>query len=169
MQPVTEMIQTLYRYNEWANNRILDTAENLTTEQFLAKVGASFDSVRDTLVHTMNVQRNWLARFQERALGEQMVFTDYPTLSAVRDAWRPINEQTNAFVAALTDEALLNIIEYTNSIGKDCAYTLWQMMTHQANHGTQHRSEVAVMLTQFGHSPGGLDFLVYIDAIPKQV
>ncbi len=167
MQPITEMIQTLYRYNEWANNRILDTTENLTTEQFLAKVGASFDSVRDTLVHTMNVQRNWLARFQEQPLSEQMVFTDYPTLRSVRAAWTPINEQTNAFVAALTDEALVKVIEYTNSLGKACAYNLWQIMTHQVNHGTQHRSEVAVMLTQFGHSPGWLDFLVYIDAVQK--
>lgn len=169
MQPVTEMIQTLYRYNLWANERILDTAENLTTEQFIAKVGASFDSVRDTLVHTMNVQRNWLARFQEQPLGEQMVFRDYPTLSTVRAAWMPINEQTNAFVATLNDETLVKVIRYTNSLGTPCAYSLWQMMTHQANHGTQHRSEVAVMLTQFGYSPGGLDFLVYIDAVQPGV
>jgi uncharacterized damage-inducible protein DinB len=36
-------------------------------------------------------------------------------------------------------------------------------MMHQVNHATQHRSEAAVMLTQFGHSPGWLDLLYYID------
>jgi uncharacterized damage-inducible protein DinB len=35
-------------------------------------------------------------------------------------------------------------------------------MLHQANHATQHRSEVAAMLTQFGQSPGWLDLIFYL-------
>jgi uncharacterized damage-inducible protein DinB len=35
------------------------------------------------------------------------------------------------------------------------------MMQHIANHGTQHRSEVAAMLTEAGHSPGDIDMLFY--------
>ncbi len=42
------------------------------------------------------------------------------------------------------------------------AYPLWQLMLQQVNHATQHRSEAAVMLTQFGHSPGDLDFIIYL-------
>ena len=39
---------------------------------------------------------------------------------------------------------------------------LWGMMEHVLNHGTQHRAEVAAMLTGFGHSPGDLDLLFYL-------
>ena len=43
------------------------------------------------------------------------------------------------------------------------AYPLWQQMTHQVNHATQHRSEAAVLLTRHGRSPGGLDLLFFVD------
>jgi uncharacterized damage-inducible protein DinB len=81
--------------------------------------------------------------------------------------WAVIEADTQSFVKGVTEDDLARVIHYINSQGTPCAYPLWQMMVHQANHAAQHRSEVAVMLTQFGFSPGGLDFLVYIDSMQK--
>jgi uncharacterized damage-inducible protein DinB len=41
--------------------------------------------------------------------------------------------------------------------------TLWRCLVHVVNHGTQHRSDAAVMLTNFGQSPGGIDFTLFLN------
>jgi len=35
-------------------------------------------------------------------------------------------------------------------------------MMHVANHGTQHRSEAAAMLTELGYSPGDIDLMLFL-------
>jgi uncharacterized damage-inducible protein DinB len=158
-----EMVETLYRYNAWANARVLDSAAQLTPAQLLAPGGASFESVRDTLVHTMGAQWLFLERWHGRSPRALPDAKDFPDLASIRARWDAIERDTQAFIAGLGDTDLARVIEYTNFQGERWAYPLWQQMVHQVNHATQHRSEAAVMLTHHGCSPGWLDFLLYID------
>jgi uncharacterized damage-inducible protein DinB len=41
------------------------------------------------------------------------------------------------------------------------------MLAQVLNHGTQHRSEAAALLTAAGHSPGEIDLIFYIDALAE--
>ena len=161
----TDLIRSFYDYNTWANARILATATELTGDQFVAPGSASFSSVRDTLVHTMWAQWNWLSRWHGEPNPPSFEPTEYADVAAVRARWNEIDRQTHAFVAQMDDAALEGICRYVNSRNEPMAHPLWQLMLHQVNHGTQHRSEVAVILTEYGHSPGLMDFIVYLDAV----
>ena len=152
----------LYRYNAWANERVLDTAARLRPDQLLAAGGPEGESIRDTLVHTMGAQWLFLERWHRRS-PTAMPDAAFPDLAAIRQRWDVIERETRDFVAALDDATLAGVVEYTNFKGERWAYPLWQQMVHQVNHGTQHRSEAAMMLTRLGFSPGWLDFLYYID------
>ena len=112
------MIRNLYDYNAWANARILDTAAMLTPAQILAPGGASFDSVRDTLVHTMGAQWLHLERWQGRSRREVPEAAAFPDLAAIRARWDEVERDTRAFVTALDDGRLAATVEYTNMQGE---------------------------------------------------
>ena len=158
-----ELLRTMYRYNAWANERVLDAAARLSPAQYRDDGGASFGCVHDTLVHIMGAQWIFLSRWHgtsPSAFPDPAQFTD---LAALRKRWRAVEEETRAFVAGLTAADPARVIAYLHRQGERWAYPLWQQMIHQVNHATQHRSEAAMLLTKHGHSPGGLDLLYFVD------
>ncbi len=64
-----------------------------------------------------------------------------------------------AFVENLTDEKLYGKFDYISTEGKPNTRILWQAMAHLVNHGTQHKTEAAAILTSLGHSPGDIDMI----------
>jgi len=159
---IIELIQTLYHYSGWANQRIMDTASKATAEQFLAEVGVSYGSLRDTLVHIMSSQWMWLMRWTGSSPRSRLEADEYPDLASIRARWGEIEADSQQFLSELTPARLGGVVDYLTIEGEPRSYPLWQLMLQQVNHATQHRSEAAVMLTQFGHSPGDLDFVVYL-------
>lgn len=160
---IIEYITMLYQYNAWANQRILEAAARLSPEQQREKIGSSFDSIHDTLTHTMSAHWIWLSRWQGVSPTAMLKPADFPDLEAIRRRWAEIEAETQAFVQALDEERLGQALPYSTTQGVPKASPLWQLMVHQVNHGTQHRSEVAAMLTHMNQSPGGLDMILYFD------
>jgi uncharacterized damage-inducible protein DinB len=107
----------------------------------------------------------WLQRWKGMSPRTQLRPADFPDLAAIRSHWDGLERETRAFVERVGEAELARVIRYTNAKGESWAYPLWQMLIHQVNHATQHRSEAAMLLTQMGCSPGDLDLLIYVDAL----
>jgi uncharacterized damage-inducible protein DinB len=168
---LAEALRTLYGYNIWATERLIAVAADLAPERLLAPGHAGHGSIRDTLVHLMATHRGWLSWWDgslppAEAYALQLDPATFPDAAALRVAWAAIAQQTRAFVAGLSDEEAGRALTHALPNGTIFSMALWQMMLHVANHGTQHRSEVAAMLTAAGHSPGNLDLLYYCMAHP---
>lgn len=164
---IVEFIHNLYQYNAWANTRILDTAAQLTPDQLHAPSGASFDSAHATLVHILSAQWLWLMRWQGHSPLAMLDPHTFPDLNSLRVRWEQVERETHDFVFACTEADLARGVTYHNFKNEEWVYPLWQQMLHQANHATQHRGEVAMILTGFNCSPGSLDFLYCLDAQSK--
>lgn len=55
-------VLTLFDYNYWANHRVLEAAEKITSEQFTAPAKLSHGSVRGALAHILAAEIVWRLR-----------------------------------------------------------------------------------------------------------
>lgn len=157
-----EDIQLLYNYNSWANARILNAAANLAPEQFLSPASFSHGGLRETLVHTLFAEWIWRRRWEGISPTEWLAPADFPTLNSLRERWHTEDKALMSFVENLDDADLDRTISYETTGGKARQNIFWHLMAHVVNHGTQHRSEAAAILTAFGRSPGDIDLIVFL-------
>lgn len=155
-------IMLLYKYNSWANTRILNAAANLTQEQFIAPNVYPHGGLRGTLTHILFAEWIWRIRWQGSSPAETLKPEDFPTFKTLRDRWQVEEKTLMASIDSLSDEAQNNTFQYKTTSGKTFENVLWQIMLHVVNHGTQHRSEAAAMLTNMGNSPGDIDLIVFL-------
>ncbi|HEU5374903.1 MAG TPA: DinB family protein [Ktedonobacteraceae bacterium] len=162
-QMLINVLQTLFDYNTWANQRVFEEALHLSFQQVAPDEQGQFDALYETLFHLVNAQHLWLARCRETALPSEVKGNPPSGFLALHHYWKQVDQETHTFVRAVDTLDLQRIIHYVNPQGEANAYPLWQLLYHQVNHAAQHRSELAVSLTRFGRSPGWLDFLYYLD------
>jgi len=154
-----ELISTLYEYGIWANHRLLMQAANLSQVQLTDRLTKGAEPILPTFGHLVSADIRWLARWQQQA-PPAVTPADFPTLEVVRQRWDDLAAGRRAYISGLDDRALREAIVWP-SAQDGTRIPRWQAMVHCANHGTQHRSELAAMLTELGHSPGDLDLILY--------
>jgi len=155
-------ILILYEYDEWSSRKILDAASNLTAEQYLAPVAFPHGGLRGTLVHALSAAWIWRMRWEGTSPSARFKPEDFPTFDALRARWEIEAENLMKFIDTLTDERLNYKFSYKSLDGIAHERILWQVMAHVINHGTQHKTEAAAILTDFGHSPGDIDLIIYL-------
>jgi uncharacterized damage-inducible protein DinB len=142
---------------------VLSAASKLTPDQFVAPHGLSHGSIRGALAHILAAEVVWRLRCQTGTSPAALpADSDFPTLEALHIRWAEEEAAMRSFLASLTAEQLSQTIEYKTTKGMPFSNTLWQLLAHVVNHGTQFRAEAAIALTVEGHSPGDLDLLLYL-------
>jgi uncharacterized damage-inducible protein DinB len=156
-------IELIWEYNYWANKRLLARAETLTPAQLNEKAPTMWASILGTMAHVLGAEWVWRQRIQEGISPAALLDRDqFSTLDLLYQRWAEEEATMRTYLAGLNDADLERVVEYQNTVGKPFSRPLWQILTHVVNHGTQHRSEVALSLTNFDCSPGDMDITVYL-------
>jgi len=142
-----EQARKLIGFNEWANSRVLAAAEKLTSEQY--------SELADQFAHMLGAQRFWHSRWTGGEYGSH-VFME--TAAEATAAYAKSHDDMRVFGDSLTEESLERTDDW---FGNGNQLSVGDSIVQVVNHSTQHRSEIAIKLTEHDASPGDLDYLFF--------
>jgi uncharacterized damage-inducible protein DinB len=158
----------LFGYHYWATQRILERLDCVGPERFVAASSAPHNSLRDTLLHALSAEMVWRQRMQEGVSPQSLPALDeVQSPDALRAAWSRHRGLMRAYLAGLTDADLQGTFRFRRTNGEELEFPLGAALAHVVNHGTQHRAEAAIILTEHGCSPGDLDMSLYLRALMR--
>ena len=160
-------IQLIYDFYYRANSQFMAVSAKVTEEQFLAWADFPYGGLRGTLLHILDAEFGWRGLFENNIFGADLNAEDFPTFQSLEQKFHEEEKAMRAYLSRLKDEDMESHMRYTTVNGIKRDRILWHCLVHVVNHGTQHRSEAAAILTSFGSSPGDLDFTVFLNETQK--
>ena len=149
-------VRFLFAYDRWATRRVLAALDGLDDEVWARTNVVDERGLGGILVHQLGASQRWRIAFETEGDGEGPSPEREPLLTTeeLRDRWEAEWAAVDAWLSTLTDGFVDHILD---------GVPVWQMLIHVVNHGTQHRSEAAALLTAEGRSPGELDLIDYAE------
>ena len=156
-------IKSLFDHNYWARDKILDGVEAIDAQHLLKPSALSYGTISGLLTHMLNVEHLWRVRCRDGQSPSRPLFDEPITeFEVLRNAWQIEEELMLAYVSRLDEPTLSEKIRYRGQSEGDFQNELWAILMQFIYHGTQHRSELALKLTELGHSVGNLDLIIYL-------
>jgi len=158
-----EIIMAQFAYNKWANTKIMEKARLVDEDRLKAPSVVEGRSLYDILHHLARVETVWRMVVHEGDVDPSKLPTD-ESLPAAADIAGYCAQEAEALKAYLdrTEESELGEgITITRWDGQETTSIRYQLLLHMFMHSMQHRSEAAVLLTVYGHSPGNIDALFF--------
>jgi uncharacterized damage-inducible protein DinB len=151
----------LYRYNDWANARLLACASGLSLDAWTRDLGGAFPTLLSLASHVVGAEWIWLKRWREERPTERPAWMSSPTPESVRAALSDVERERTPFLAGLSTEDLERSICYTLLDGTGGCLPLGTLLQHTANHSTYHRGQLAAALRRLDATPPATDLLIF--------
>ncbi len=152
------LLRALFEYNDWAIHRILARAEGLEPDLLTAPTAMPRGSLWDTLFHALGAEWLWTQRCRGVSPDHNLPEPPERTVPVFRKMWERQHADSLALINSLSKQDLDRLIRYSTMHGDPDEGRIGNMLLHAGTHTVQHRTEAAQILTEYGRSPGDLDF-----------
>jgi uncharacterized damage-inducible protein DinB len=149
-----------FKYNLWANLRLLDACERLSDAQLDAITKGTFGSVRKTLMHLFASEEGYARHFTGTSptpsLGQFTTFAGF-------DELRRRAERSGQALIMIAEQGDLSQIFHFHGGTYEAPAII--VLIQAINHAIDHRSQIATSLSEQDIEPPDLDGWSYNDAL----
>jgi len=154
----------LIRYNNWANQQVLQACQKLSEAQLETSMPGAYGSIRATLEHIIRGESGYLKLLTGNRPQPSFNWEDKPGL-----------EKMSAY-AAQVEDALENAVQHTlpthqieqEMEGKNLHYQALALFIQIIDHGVEHRTNITTILNAGQLMPPEVDGWGYLSAHPER-
>ncbi len=159
---MTTGLSDFFKYNLWANLRLLDACSRLSDAQLDATTIGTFGSVRETLMHLFASEEGYARRWNFTGPAPTPPLKELTSFPGF-DELRRRAERSGKELAAVAERADLDEILHLDGGTYDAPVIV--VLIQAINHGIDHRSQIATLLSQQAIEPPDLDGWAYNDDV----
>jgi uncharacterized damage-inducible protein DinB len=155
------VLTKLFAHNAWANLKLLNFCEGLSDEQLDATAVGGFGSIRDTLLHIVGAEVSYVERVNGKLPAKPLSRDEFPGFDVLKDAVRWSSDELLQLALSAREDTLV----HERWERWRCEYTLASLIVQAINHATEHRAQIATIITQLGMEPPDMSGWNYIEEI----
>lgn len=145
-----EHLRELFRYNDWANRRIVVALKENSSER-----------ATQILAHLVTTEQEYF----ERLYGKDSTgFDFFPDLTVAQcgELAKATAERYEKLLRGFDEEGLDIVARYRTSEGKRCENTYRELLSHVVIHSSIHRGNIMLKLRESGFVPPVIDYIIYL-------
>jgi uncharacterized damage-inducible protein DinB len=152
------------RYNNWANQKVLEACQHLSEEQLDMSIPGSYGTIRETLSHIIRAEASYVG-----------ILTGSKPAVPLRKGDRP----SVAELAGYAAEVAQTLVEMAQNVrpgdqvveeddGKQFRYGALALFIQIIDHGIEHRTNITTILNGGLQTPPDIDGWAYLEAHPER-
>ncbi len=158
-----EMVKSLFEYNEWANERLLEAAARADEAYLLRENNPSFGSLQGILLQILGSHVSWLMKWTGEA--PPLARLEPGRIAdGLRESYAATHKHLRDYIGSLTEdqvEQVMSLLDPQDGEWRTWQRPAWQMFLSVGSHAMAHRAEAAMLLTELGASPGEIDYSMW--------